>query len=83
VHIGAEAIGIPPLLDIVNMLQCFLPGIIDVPTGTGTGGVGQEDGARDGRSLPEVKWLLEKELILREAFGCTYFRYLIDAAREQ
>jgi hypothetical protein len=74
IHIGAPATAIPPLLEIVYLLQCFLPGVIAVPHDS------DELADRAGRTLPDVKWLLARDMLLRKAFGCTYFRYLVDAA---
>lgn len=81
IHINFEATAITPLIEILYLIQCFLPGVIPIPSSAAQADLYGE-GEKIGRALPEVKWLLSKEMILREAFGCTYFRYLVDAARE-
>lgn len=85
-QLSAEAVdlaGLPPLHELLRWVQCFLPGL-ELPVNERSTLQAELHGEghleRSGR-YPGTKWLLGKEDILRDVFGCGYFRHLLAASQ--
>jgi hypothetical protein len=82
--------GNSPLCELLRWVQCFVPGLgLRVPVIPVPGDIRLDVGFQGERPLessgqymyPEAKWLLDKEDVLREVFGCIYFRHLLAASQ--
>jgi hypothetical protein len=81
--IRPDTLQIGPLREIVCWLQCCFPGRFSVPSKAELVGGELHGAPRAGRRYPEVGWLLCHEAIIRENFGCTFFRCLLRASMEE